>query len=245
MAEVSKNTMLSLQQSCNGMGTISVLSKLASEFPKSVTFSTSFGMEDQVITDMISKSGSPISIFTLDTGRLFSETYSVWSRTLEQYGLKIKAYHPDKKQLQVYTSEFGPNAFYESTSLRKSCCQIRKVIPLKKALENKSIWITGLRAEHSPERSAVDPFEWDDVHQVVKYHPLLYWTTAEVREYINKHQVPYNSLHDKGFVSIGCAPCTRAIVEGEDFRAGRWWWEGKEGKECGLHVGISNKEQGF
>jgi phosphoadenosine phosphosulfate reductase len=209
---------------------------LSREFPGQVVLSTSFSIEDQVITHDILSNDLPVSIFTLDTGRLFAETYSVWSATNEKYNTRIKAYYPDRDLLEDYLNEKGPNAFYESLANRKGCCHIRKVEPLRRALKGQAIWITGLRAEHSPERNDLPLLEWDDNNKVIKYNPLLHWTTAVVREYIDKNNVPYNSLHDKGFVSIGCAPCTRAIRAGEDFRAGRWWWEDTSKKECGLHV---------
>lgn len=225
-----------LQESIKGLSIREVLDKLVDYFPTAVTFSTSFSYEDQVITDLISELGTAISVFTLDTGRLFPETYSTWNSTLERYKIKIKAFYPDKKQLQLYVSENGPNAFYESVELRKRCCYIRKVVPLKKALQHKAVWITGLRAEHSPARQQLSVLEWDEQHKMIKYNPLLHWTTEDVLKYIKEKQVPYNPLHDRGFVSIGCAPCTRAIRAGEDFRAGRWWWEDDSKKECGLHI---------
>lgn len=211
------------------------LALLADQFPGQVVFSTSFGIEDQVIADHILSNRLPISIFTLDTGRLFAETYSVWSSTNEKYQTKIKAYYPDRALLEEYLDERGPNAFYESVANRKDCCHIRKVEPLRRALAGQAVWITGLRAEQSPERKDLPLLEWDENNKVIKYNPLLHWDAAAVRDYIDQHDVPYNSLHDKGFVSIGCAPCTRAVRPGEDFRAGRWWWEDNSKKECGLH----------
>ena len=213
-----------------------MLEFLASEFPGKVTFSTSFSFEDQAVTHQIVSQELPITIFTLDTGRLFAETYSVWNRTIERYNTQIHAYYPNAQDIQEFVSSKGPNAFYESVENRKSCCFIRKVEPLKRALAGVEIWVTGLRAEHSPDRQDLLPIEWDESNQVIKYHPLLHWTTDEVKKYINQHNIPYNPLHDRGFVSIGCAPCTRAIKPGEDFRAGRWWWEDTSKKECGLHV---------
>lgn len=214
----------------------SSLQLLADEFPGAATFSSSFSFEDQAITHAIVANRLPISIFTLDTGRLFAETYSVWSSTNSQYNINIKAYYPDHQQLEAFVAENGPNAFYESVDNRKACCYIRKVEPLKRALAGNAIWITGLRAEHSSARHDLPMLEWDESNQVIKFHPLLHWTTAAVKQYIDHHHIPYNSLHDKGFVSIGCAPCTRATRPGEDFRAGRWWWEDADKKECGLHV---------
>lgn len=213
-----------------------ILSLLVAEFNKGVVFSTSFGMEDQVITNEIALSQLPISIFTLDTGRLFPETYSTWSHTLQKYGLPIKAYYPNEIALQQFITQEGPNAFYTSIESRKACCHIRKVEPLQRALKNNQIWITGIRADQSNNRQLTEPFEWDAVNQIIKYHPLLNWTFEAVKSYVQHNNVSYNPLHDNGFVSIGCAPCTRAIKEGEDFRAGRWWWEENDKKECGLHV---------
>ena len=219
----------------SGLSISDTLSLLADRFPNRVTFSTSFSIEDQVIAHHILHSGLPVSIFTLDTGRLFAETYSVWSATNEKYATHVKAYYPDRGLLEDYLNEKGPNAFYESIANRKGCCYIRKVEPLKRALQDQAVWVTGLRAEHSPERKDHALIEWDDNNKIIKYNPLLHWDTDAVRAYISQHDVPYNPLHDKGFVSIGCAPCTRAVRAGEDFRAGRWWWEDAGKKECGLH----------
>lgn len=205
-------------------------------FPGKVIFSSSFSWEDQVISHMILSNQLPVEIFTLDTGRLFPETYYVWSRTNEQYNTRITPFFPDHRLLEPFLSEKGPNAFYESTENRKGCCYIRKVEPLKRALAGNAIWITGLRTEHSPDRENLPQIEWDESNQIIKFHPLLHWTTEDVKSFIYKNGIPYNTLHDKGFVSIGCQPCTRAIQPGEDFRAGRWWWENKENKECGLHT---------
>ncbi|MEP6597180.1 MAG: phosphoadenylyl-sulfate reductase, partial [Ginsengibacter sp.] len=190
------------------------LLKSTERFPGQVTFSTSFSFEDQVITHKILKNKLPISIFTLDTGRLFPETYSVWSATNEKYNTHIKAYTPDHSLLENFVEERGPNSFYESVQNRKDCCYIRKVDPLKRALKNNAVWITGLRAEHSIDRHDMPQIEWDEGNQIIKYHPLLHWTFEEVKVYINENNIPYNPLHDKGFVSIGCAPCTRAIRPG-------------------------------
>ncbi len=223
-------------------GAVNVLSidefllSLTNQFPGKVIFSTSFSFEDQVITHKIVSNHLPIKIFTLDTGRLFPETYSVWRATNEKYNMRIKAFYPDAISLENYVAEKGPNAFYESIENRKECCYIRKVAPLKRALQNNSVWITGLRAEHSADRHNMPQIEWDETNNIIKYHPLLHWTTEDVKQYINENDIPYNSLHDRGFVSIGCAPCTRAIRPGEDFRAGRWWWEDNTKKECGLHI---------
>lgn len=219
----------------NGLSAPQSMQVLARHYPGKVVFSTSFGMEDQVLTHMIATQKLGIDIFTLDTGRLFPETYSTWRQTLESYEVSIRAWYPDPEVLGAFVSEKGPNAFYDSVENRKQCCFIRKVAPLRKALAGYSIWITGLRAGQSAQRSTLSGAEWDDVHGVLKVYPLLHWTWEQVVDYIRQHHVPYNVLHDKGFVSIGCAPCTRAIRPGEDFRAGRWWWEKNSARECGLH----------
>lgn len=209
---------------------------LTEQFPGQVTFSTSFSYEDQVIAHEILNHKLPVNVFTLDTGRLFAETYSVWNNTNEKYHTHITAYYPDYRLLEEFVTDKGPNAFYESVENRKQCCFIRKVEPLKRALAGNAIWITGLRAEHSPDRKDLSVIEWDETNQVIKYNPILHWTTGQVKKYIDDNNVPYNPLHDRGFVSIGCAPCTRAVRPGEDFRAGRWWWEDAAKKECGLHI---------
>jgi len=236
MSETEKNTVNQLLYQTSSLNIADALSFFAKSFPNAVTFSSSFSFEDQVISHEILSNQLPISIFTLDTGRLFSETYSVWVSTNERYNTRIKAYYPQVESLQEFVVNNGPNAFYESVELRKSCCYIRKVEPLKRALAGNKIWITGLRAEHSPDRQNLEKIEWDEANQVIKFHPLLHHTTEQVKAIIQQHNIPYNPLHDRGFVSIGCLPCTRAIKPGEDFRAGRWWWEDANKKECGLHV---------
>ena len=212
------------------------LKLIAEGINKKIVFSTSFGIEDQVILHAIlSQKIKNIEIFTLDTGRLFPETYELWDKTLLKYNASIKAYYPRASQIEEYVHNNGINPFYTSINLRKECCHIRKVEPLNRALSGAKIWITGLRSEQSDNRNGLNIIEWDEHFQVYKYNPLLHWTTNEIKEYINKNEVPYNILHDKNFVSIGCAPCTRAIKEGENFRDGRWWWENQSKKECGLH----------
>lgn len=209
---------------------------IAGKIAGKIVFSTSFGIEDQVLSHAIFQNKiENIEVFTLDTGRLFPETYAVWDKTLLQYGEKIKSYYPNAIDVEDYVNNKGINAFYGSTDLRKECCSIRKVIPLKRALVGVDLWITGLRAEQSNNRNSLEVIEWDEQNQLYKYNPLLDWSTQDVMDYLKKNAVPYNMLHDKGFISIGCAPCTRAIKEGEDFRSGRWWWEDSSKKECGLH----------
>ena len=210
------------------------LAFLANEFSEKVVFSTSFGQEDQVITALIAINELPIKIFTLDTGRLFQETYDVFHKTLKKYKVNIQTFYPETSQVEQLLNTKGPNSFYESVENRKECCFIRKVVPLKKGLAGNKVWITGLRAEQSENRNDLALFEYDAHFDIIKFNPLLKWTLAEVQKYIDDNNVPQNSLHKKGFISIGCAPCTRAIVEGEDIRAGRWSWESSH-KECGLH----------
>jgi len=210
------------------------LAFLASEYKNQVVFSTSFGQEDQVITALIAKNDLPINIFTLDTGRLFQETYDVFHRTIKKYKVAIQTYFPEAAAVEKLLSEKGPNSFYESVENRKECCFIRKVAPLTIALKGNAIWITGLRGEQSENRNDLALFEYDAHFDIIKFNPLLKWTLAEVQKYIDDNNVPQNALHKQGFVSIGCAPCTRAIAEGEDIRAGRWYWESSH-KECGLH----------
>ena len=235
MNQSPHNNVSQLLHQLGGLSISQFLKVLTDLYPGQVTFSSSFSFEDQVIAHEILSNQLPVKIFTLDTGRMFAETYSVWNSTNEQYNTKIKAYYPNQNTLQDLVESRGPNSFYKSVQNRKDCCFIRKVEPLKRALAGNAIWITGLRAEHSPERHDLPIIEWDESNKIIKYHPILDWTTDKVKEYINKNHVPYNPLHDKGFVSIGCAPCTRAIRPGEDFRSGRWWWEDADKKECGLH----------
>ena len=236
MNNLLQNNVTTIAYQIGGLSCNNALALLAEQFPGRITFSSSFSFEDQVITHDILSNHLPISIFTLDTGRLFAETYSVWSSTNERYQANIKGWYPNHDLLQEFVAAKGPNAFYESVDNRKSCCYIRKVEPLKRALAGNEIWVTGLRAEHSAARHELPQVEWDEANQVIKYHPLLHWTTEQVQTYIRQFNIPYNPLHDRGFVSIGCAPCTRAIKPGEDFRAGRWWWEDADKKECGLHA---------
>lgn len=222
-----------LQKSSNP---VEALALMADKFQGKTVFSTSFGIEDQVISHLIFANNLPIRVFTLDTGRNFQETYNTWSRTLQRYKKTIESFAPQADAVERLLAEKGPNSFYDSVENRKECCYIRKVEPLQRALQGQELWVTGIRAEQSANRHDMNSLEWDESHQLIKFHPLYDWTFHQVRDYVKEHNIPYNPLHDKGFVSIGCAPCTRAIREGEDFRAGRWWWEDTSKKECGLHV---------
>ena len=219
-----------------GLSTIDKLKFLADKYADRIIFSTSFGWEDQAITHLIFSNNIPIKVFTLETGRLFPETYYVWNRTLEIYNKPIHAYYPQNELLQDMVNTKGPSSFYESVENRKECCYIRKIEPLKRALNGNEIWITGIRADQSANREDMHDLEWDEGNQLIKFHPIFDWTLDDVKTYIKENNIVYNTLHDKGFPSIGCAPCTRAVQPGEDFRAGRWWWEDQSKKECGLHA---------
>ncbi len=218
-----------------GNSIVEKLQLLVENHSGKVVFTTSFGYEDQVITDMIFSNNLDIKVVTLDTGRLFPETYKVYNSTIDKYKKPIAVCFPPTEKVEEMVNKKGPFSFYESLENRKECCFIRKVIPLKRALSGNEIWITGIRASQSENRSDLHEFEWDEGNQIIKYNPLLEWSLEETIQYIRENHVPYNILHDQGFVSIGCQPCTRAIKPGEDFRAGRWWWEQNSGKECGLH----------
>lgn len=207
---------------------------IADQFPGEAVLSSSFGQEDMVLLDAICRHAVPIDIFTLDTGRLFQETYDLMDLAKARYKKEIKVYFPEAEDVEEYVTKKGPNAFYESVSNRKECCFIRKVKPLQRALAGKKVWVTGLRATQSANRKNTPILEWDESYQLYKYNPLIDWDYDRMMTYISRYNVPYNKLHDAGFISIGCAPCTRAIREGEPARAGRWWWENSQ-KECGLH----------
>ena len=214
---------------------ISLIQKNIEKY-NSVTFANSLGAEDMVLVDLIQKHKLNVEIFSIDTGRLPSETYNLIQKVEDKYQFKIKLYFPNQEKVEHYVNTNGINAFYNSLDLRKSCCAIRKVEPLNRALKNKKAWITGMRQEQSQTRLALKEEEFDEAHQSQKLNPLSSWSEIEIWVYIKIHDVPYNALHDQFYPSIGCAPCTRAISVGEDIRAGRWWWEDPQNKECGLHV---------
>jgi len=200
-----------------------------------IVFSTSLGQEDQVLTHHIDKHTLPISVFTLDTGRLFQETYDVLASTQQKFNLPFEVYTPNHQAVAELVTKKGANSFYKSVENRKECCAVRKIEPLKRALNGKDVWVTGLRQGQSQSRSGLAFFEYDEAFNIIKFNPLLHWSLEDITNYLNQNKVPQNTLHKKGFVSIGCAPCTRAITPGEDIRAGRWWWETSK-KECGLHI---------
>ncbi|MGK0443027.1 MAG: phosphoadenosine phosphosulfate reductase [Pseudohongiellaceae bacterium] len=215
---------------------ISDLKAIAEQHP-SVVLANSLGAEDMLLTHVILRNDINIGVFSLDTGRLHPETVSLISTVESRYNYRINVYYPQAEGTQNWVAENGINGFYNSLEARKSCCYVRKVEPLKRALKGNDAWITGMRAEQSASRAELAKKEWDEGNSLWKYNPLSEWSEAELWEYIKAEHVPYNPLHDQGFPSIGCAPCTRAITEGEDVRAGRWWWEHSgEGQECGLHV---------
>lgn len=201
-----------------------------------VALSTSFGFEDQAMTHVVAREKLPVRIFTLDTGRLFEETQTLHQKTCATYGVAIDTYYPNAEAIQGYVVQKGINGFYDSVDNRKSCCHIRKVEPLQRALRGTDVWISGLRRAQSESRKDLACTEWDQAHHVVKLYPVIDVSAESLWEFIRANNVPYNQLHDKGFASIGCAPCTRAIQPGEPERAGRWWWEQDGSQECGLHL---------
>lgn len=214
-----------------------VLEYFLNEYKGKIIQSSSVGAEDQVLTDMITRIDKKTKIFTLDTGRLFPETYELIERTNKQYDININIYFPDWQKVEKMVRDKGINLFYRSIENRKLCCHLRKIEPSKRALEGFDIWVSGIRKDQTVSRFYNKIIEWDDTNRLIKVNPLLNWTEKHVWDYIKKNNVPYNELHDRGFSSIGCQPCTRAIKSGDDFRAGRWWWEEPDNKECGLHNG--------
>ena len=207
----------------------------ADTFGSEIAFASSFGAEDVALIDIISRVAPELPMFTLDTGRLHDETYEVMENVRTRYQLPILSQFPDREAVEKLEREKGYFSFRESIENRKECCGIRKVVPLKRALSGLNAWMTGLRREQSVTRTEMQALEWDEGNGIAKVNPLIDWSEQQVWDYIKTNNVPYNALHDRGFPSIGCAPCTRAIKPGEDVRAGRWWWENPENKECGLH----------
>jgi phosphoadenosine phosphosulfate reductase len=219
----------------DGLEPEQILDLAARAFGAATVFTTSLGAEDQVITHMIRTAGLPFGIVTIDTGRLPEETYQVLERTNRRYGITVPILFPERAGVEQLVAEQGPLGFYNSVQWRRACCHVRKVEPLARALHGQQCWVTGLRAEQSPARGTVKPFELDAERGVVKCQPLAAWSNAQVWAYIREYAVPYNVLHDRGYPSIGCAACTRAVAPGDDPRSGRWWWEQGSARECGLH----------
>jgi phosphoadenosine phosphosulfate reductase len=224
-----------LNKQFDGKSPEEILAYFLPKYGARIALASSLGLEDQVLTDLILKTDSKARIFTIDTGRLFPETYSLIDKTNLKYNIKIEVYFPERETVEQFVRANGINAFYESIEKRKGCCSVRKIEPLLRALGTLDVWICGLRQEQSVTRTGVQAVEWDEANKLIKINPLVHWTEQQVWDYIKTYRVPYNVLHDKDFPSIGCQPCTRAVAEGEDVRAGRWWWENPEHKECGLH----------
>ncbi len=224
-----------LNESFIGKSPEDVIQYAVTYFGNKIALSSSLGAEDQVLTDMIMKVNPDTRIFTLDTGRVFPEVYDLLSRTSKKYKKTIEVFFPDADDVETMVNQKGINLFYDSVENRKLCCQVRKIEPLKRAFHGLDAWICGLRAKQSVTRTEAQLFEWDENNGLVKINPLVHWDEEMLWNYIKENNVPYNKMHDKGFPSIGCQPCTRAIMDGEDIRAGRWWWENPNTKECGLH----------
>ena len=219
------------------------LSGLRDRIDGPIVFTTSFGLEDQVITHFIAKAGLAIGLVTLDTGRMFPETYDVWAQTEQRYGLRVQPYFPQAVQLTALLADQGVNGFYDTIDKRHACCGVRKVEPLNRALSGASAWITGLRGDASQTRGTMQAVEYDDARGLTKLSPIFDWSRERVDAFAASENIPVNALHAQGFPTIGCAPCTRAIKPGEDERAGRWWWEQNQSQECGLHVDESGQLQ--
>lgn len=231
----NQNSIADLVEKFNNKSIDEVLFWFLNEYKCRIAFSSSLSAEDQVLTDKIMKIAPSTKIFTLDTGRLFYETYELIEKTNLRYKFKMEIFFPDNIEVQRMVSEKGVNLFYESVENRKECCRIRKIESLRRAFSGFDVWICGLRREQSATRANNQMIEWDEEYGLIKLNPLIDWTEKQVWDYIKQNNVPYNELHDKGYPSIGCQPCTRAVLPGEDIRAGRWWWEATEGRECGLH----------
>lgn len=219
----------------SALGLFERLAAVRHEIAGRIVFTTSFGLEDQAVAHAILVQDLAIEIVTLDTGRLFPETHQVWAETERRYGRRIHAIVPERAQVEAFVAQHGIDGFRTSVEVRHACCGVRKVAPLGRALDGAAAWITGVRAEQSAERSDMRFAALDQARRLIKVNPLLDWTRSHLVNFVHAHRIPYNALHDRGFPSIGCAPCTRAIAPGEPERAGRWWWEQEEKKECGLH----------
>jgi phosphoadenosine phosphosulfate reductase len=230
-----KNKISSLNQQLADADAVGLIAYFLNEYNGRIALSSSLGLEDQVLTEMVCSIDKNVNVFTLDTGRLFPETYDLIHRTNQKYGIRIQVFFPEAHHVEEMVREKGINLFYNSIEDRKTCCRIRKIEPLQRAFSGLDVWICGLRRDQSVTRSAMQPIEWDESNGLIKLNPLIDWTEEQVKKYILENKIPYNPLHDKNFPSIGCQPCTRAILPGEDLRAGRWWWENPDTKECGLH----------
>jgi phosphoadenosine phosphosulfate reductase len=234
--ELNKSNIEAINNSLAGKSAPEIIDFFLRKLGNKIIFGTSLGAEDQIITYFLSESKLDFEIFTLDTGRLFPETYDLINRSNNRFKINIKVMFPDFNEVESMVDKNGINLFYKSIDFRKECCQIRKLNPLSRALKQKSAWFTGLRREQSVTRNDMQIVEWDSNSNMIKVNPLIDWSEEVVWNFIREKKIPYNPLHDKGYPSIGCQPCTRAIEPGEDIRAGRWWWENPDTKECGLHA---------
>ena len=228
-------TIKKLNEQLAGMSAAEVVRFFLAEYKGEIALASSLGLEDQVLTDMVVEADREARIFTLDTGRIFPETYSLIARTNEKYGIRLEIFFPDHRLVEEMINTHGINLFYNSVELRKKCCHVRKLEPLSRAFSSLKVWICGLRRSQSVTRAHMQVVEWDEMNNLIKVNPLIDWSEQDCWDYINSKGVPYNVLHNRGFPSIGCQPCTRAVEAGEDVREGRWWWELPEQKECGLH----------
>lgn len=227
-----------LNKKLSGLSAEEVVAYFVENYSGHIALASSLSIEDQTLSHIIRKidpTGEKCRIFTLDTGRLFPETYSLISKSLQVFGKPLEVYFPDNEAVEEMVNSEGINLFYSSIEARRRCCRVRKIEPLKRAFKGLEVWICGLRHEQSVTRSDIRVVEWDEGNNLLKVNPLIDWSEEQTWDYIHKNSVPYNPLHERGFLSIGCQPCTRAVAEGEDIRAGRWWWENPEQKECGLH----------
>jgi len=238
-----KTELEKIRRETEGYSASKLLADMASRFEGKIALASSMSAEDQVVTHMLHEHRLPVRIFTLDTGRLPQETYDTIEATNKKYGIQIKILFPDYHLVETIVNQKGPNLFYQSRENRKLCCNVRKVIPLRRELSSLGAWITGLRREQSLTRDVLERLEWDEGNELIKINPLADWKTEQIWDYIRSHDIPYNVLHDQGYPSIGCAPCTRAVGDAADIRAGRWWWESPIQKECGLHNGAEAAEK--
>lgn len=232
---INKDTIDLVNKHLDGYNCLQIIKFFSENIDGKLAFGSSLGAEDQILTHIIANNNLNIDIFTLDTGRLFPETYDLIDRTNKKYSIKINLMFPNHKIIEKMVKEKGINLFFDSIENRKLCCYNRKILPLKRALENKKAWITGLRQQQSITRTDLNVLEWDPNNELLKINPLINWSEEDVWYYIEKENIPVNPLHKKSYPSIGCQPCTRAVMDNEDIRAGRWWWENPENKECGLH----------
>jgi phosphoadenosine phosphosulfate reductase len=238
---VSENIAAKIAGELSALDLLERLATIRSHFSGRIVFTTSFGLEDQAIAHAIFSQALAIDVVTLDTGRLFPETHEVWAETERRYGVRVRAFAPERGSVEALVARQGIDGMRSSVAARLECCEIRKVVPLARALDGSAGWITGIRADQSTDRAHFAPAAFDERRRLIKVNPLFDWTRERTAEYVRTHGVPYNALHDRGFLSIGCAPCTRAVAPGEPERAGRWWWEQAEQKECGLHVALDGR----